>query len=66
MFDLSMEIKAQLHRDCLLKQAEKYRLTQVAQAGRSGNQKPVFTNIRETFTSLGLRLKTGQVSLLVN
>ncbi len=66
MFDLSMEIKAQLHRDCLLKQAEKYRLIKVAQTSRSGDQKPVFTNIRETFTSLGLRLKTGQVSLLVN
>ena len=66
MFDRSMEIQAQLYRDRLLEQAEKYRLIKMAQTSRSGDQKPVFANIRETFTSLGLRLKAGQVSLLVN
>jgi hypothetical protein len=66
MYDKSMELKTQLHRDRLLEQAEAYRLIKMTRASRSGDRKPVLANIREAFTSLGLWLKAAQVRLQVS
>jgi hypothetical protein len=64
MYDKSMELKTQLHRDRLLEQAEAYRLIKMAQASRSGDQRPVLADIQEKLASVGLR--AGQVPLQVS
>ena len=66
MYDKSMELKTQLHRDRLLEQAEMYRSIKIARASHSGDRNPVLANIREILASLGLWLKAAQVRLQVS
>jgi hypothetical protein len=57
MFDLSMAIKAQVHRDNLLEDAGIHRLYKMAQADRPRPQEHLLLSIGDALISLGLRLK---------
>lgn len=57
MFDLSMAIKAQVHRNNLLQDAEIHRLHKMAQVDRPRPQDHLLLSIGDALISLGLRLK---------
>ena len=57
MFDLSMAIKSQVHRDNLLEDAEIHRLYKMAQADRPRPQEHLLLNTGDALISLGLWLK---------